>query len=457
MNLKNSACYNFIILSVVIWGLTACKTTQPVETPTPIPTPTPTTTSIRLIDTSKVLNQSFTGLLVYDLDSNRTFLERNTDRYFVPASITKLFTYYACVKLLGDSIPALKYKIVGDSLIIWGTGDPTFLHPDFNNSKVYNFIKQQSLTKKVFISDAHFSNPYFGEGWAWDDYNDYYSTELSSFPMYGNIVRVNVNNKKTTIQPRFFEPNFIANTEGYNPQTSGGVIKRNNFDNQFFIPQLVSQKAAYQQIIPYKTSILLTQNMLADTLKKNVGILKLPVAKDAMTIFSLPTEGVYRQMLQESDNMLAEHLLLLCGSVMKDSVNSALAIKSISDRFLQDMPDAPRWVDGSGLSRYNLFTPRSYVKLLLKLYAIVPREKLLSVMAIGGKAGTLKNSYVNNGKPFMYAKTGSMSGVYNLSGYLVTKKGKTMAFSVMNNNFTKSVRDVRLEVERILTTIYEQN
>jgi serine-type D-Ala-D-Ala carboxypeptidase/endopeptidase (penicillin-binding protein 4) len=450
MNLKRSVFHKLIILLVVLGGQTACKTTQPVETPTPTPTPTPTTTSIRLIDTSKVLNQSFTGLMIYDLDSNRTFLERNTDRYFIPASITKLFTYYACVKILKDSIPALKYKIMGDSLILWGTGDPTFLHPDFNNLKVYNFLKQQSLTKKIFISDAHFSNPYFGEGWAWDDYNDYYSTELSSFPMYGNIVRVNVQNKKTTIQPRFFEPNFLANTEG-------GVIKRNNFDNQFFIPSIVSQKTAYQQDLPYKTSTLLTQNLLADTLKKSVGILKLPVAKDALTIYSVPTEGVYRQMLQDSDNMLAEHLLLLCGSVMKDSVNSALAIKGVSDRFLQDLPDAPSWVDGSGLSRYNLFTPRSYVKLLLKLYAIVPREKLLSVMAIGGKAGTLKNAYVNNGKPFMYAKTGSMSGVYNLSGYLVTKKGKTMAFCVMNNNFTKPVRDVRLEVERILTTIYEQN
>lgn len=186
-------------------------------------------------------------------------------------------------------------------------------------------------------------------------------------------------------------------------------------------------------------------------------MLNIPVAKDALTLFSVPAEGVYRQMMQDSDNMLAEHLLLLSGAQIKDSINSSFAIQSVTSRFLQDLPDAPKWVDGSGLSRYNLFTPRSYVKLLLKLYAIVPREKLFSIMAIGGQAGSLRNAYVNNGKPFMFAKTGSFGGVYCLSGYFVTKKGRTMAFSVMNNNFTKTVREVRLEVERILTTIYQQN
>ncbi len=427
-----------LILFVAFVGI-SCTTSQKLSNKKPY---------AKLIDTSQVFAQNFTGMVIYDAEEQKTLFERNADKYFTPASNTKLFTYYACIKTLGDSIPALRYVIKGDSLIFWGTGDPTFFHHDLKNTSAFEFLKSYKRSKLLFFSDGNFTNEAMGEGWAWDDFNDYYSAEISPMPMYGNVVRVSIDKGAFTPQPPIFENSFYKKDEGT-------TIKRIQIDNQFLLPKAILQKNNYTQDIPYKTSVGLTQQLLIDTLRRNVNLLHIPVPKDAHTIYSIASEDVYRLMMQESDNMLAEHLLLLCGANLKDSLNSSFVIKSIKEKYLQDLPDAPKWVDGSGLSRYNLFTPRSIIKLLEKIRAEVPQQKLFSILPVGGQSGTLKNGYKNTDKPFIFAKTGSLGGVYNLSGYLITKKGKTLLVSFMNNNFNQSTTKVRKEVEKILTWIYE--
>src|SRR5690606_40565208 len=68
---------------------------------------------------------------------------------------------------------------------------------------------------------------------------------------------------------------------------------------------------------------------------------------------------LYKVMMQESDNFIAEQLLLLCAQVLSDSLKTEIAIDFVKKHYLDDLVDEPVWVDGSGLSRYNLFTPRS--------------------------------------------------------------------------------------------------
>jgi D-alanyl-D-alanine carboxypeptidase/D-alanyl-D-alanine-endopeptidase (penicillin-binding protein 4) len=445
---KTEIMRKIVVISLLAFIGISCKTTKNLSNRSPY---------AKMIDTSAALSQSVTGMALYDLAANKMIFERNANRYFTPASNTKLFTFYACLKTLGDSIPALRYEIKSDSLIFWGTGDPTFFHPDLISTKTFDFLKSYKRTKRFYFSDGNFTNQSFGEGWAWDDYNDYYSPELSPMPMYGNIVRVKVENSELKPQPSIFDNSFYKKDEGTLPNS----ITRTVADNQFLYPKSLLQKVNYQQDIPYKTSTALTQQLLIDTLRRNINLLKTPVSVNAKTLYSTPTEEVYRLMMQESDNMLAEHLLLLCGATLKDSLNSSFAIKSITEKYLQDLPDAPKWVDGSGLSRYNLFTPRSIIKLLEKIYVAIPEEKLFSILPAGGKSGTVKNMFKTERrpteeKPYVFAKSGSLSGVYNLSGYLITKKGKTLLFSFMNNNFNKPTSQIRKEVEKILMNVRER-
>jgi len=89
-----------------------------------------------------------------------------------------------------------------------------------------------------------------------------------------------------------------------------------------------------------------------------------------------------------------------------------------------------------------------------KIYAKVPRERLFPMLATGGKPGTLRNWYKAD-KPYVFGKTGSLSNNHCLSGFLVTKRGKTVIFSFMNSDYTVASSEVRKNMQTILNLIYE--
>src|ERR1700733_4971326 len=158
----------------------------------------------KLFKHSAILNDHFTGFALYDLDKKKMIYEQNADKYFTPASNTKLFTFYTCLKMLGDSIPALKYVIRNDSLIFWGTGDPSFLHSDLKGLKAFNFLKNSN--KKLFFAAGNYTNDFYGGGWAWDDYNDYYQAEITELPLEDNVALLYADkNDSLQIKPSYLK------------------------------------------------------------------------------------------------------------------------------------------------------------------------------------------------------------------------------------------------------------
>ena len=82
-----------------------------------------------------------------------------------------------------------------------------------------------------------------------------------------------------------------------------------------------------------------------------------------------------------------------------------------------------------------------------------PESRLFALLAQGGQAGTLRNWYSDGQGPYLFGKTGSLSGVHNLSGYLKTRSGKTVVFSFMNNHYTGSSQPVKARMQRILNRV----
>ena len=390
-----------------------------------------------------------TGFVLYDPEKNQTLYDFNGARYFTPASNTKIFTLFAALKILGDSVPALEYVQRNDSLIFWGTGDPSFLYKEvFYDSTIYHFLR--SAQTDLYFSSANFHTTHFGEGWAWDDFNSGYSPERSAFPLYGNIVSAVADQNILKISPSYFT-GFFKQGE---PRDETEIIR--DIHQNAFVVHPAKQITEVKEInVPFRVDSLTFYSLLADTLKRTVHATKTPLTGNTNTLFSIHLDSLYRVMMQESDNFIAEQLLLMCANVLSDSLKTEIAIDFVKQNYLTDLPDEPVWVDGSGLSRYNLFTPRSIVKLWQKIWEIVPRERLFPLLATGGVNGTIRKWYAAE-KPYIFGKTGSLSNNHCLSGFLVTKKGKVLIFSFMNSNFTATGNSIRKNMESILQDIYEK-
>lgn len=404
------------------------------------------------INSSPVFEKNFTGFELYDPEKQKVIYAHNAGKYFNPASNTKLFTFYAALNILGDSIPALKYEFREDSLIFSGTGDPTFLNADlYPNCNVFDFLKNTEADLYYAPQVKHADR--YGPGWAWDDFNDYYATEKSEFPIYGNVARFYFNQKDAppfTI-PYYFTPNLVPDSSN---TTSSGVHRREH-ENIFHYSSPSTEIIQEPKIVPFRHSSELLVSLLADTLSRPVQLISEAIKmKSPQTLYSLPADSLYKRMLQASDNFIAEHLLMLCAGVVSDTLESRIVINHAKKQYLNDLLDELRWIDGSGLSRYNLFTPRSIVKLLEKIRHLVPEERLYELLPEGGVSGTLID-YPIIDQPYIYAKTGTLSNNYALSGYLITKSGKTLIFSFMNNNYVINERMIKNEMRNVLENIYE--
>ena len=97
------------------------------------------------------------------------------------------------------------------------------------------------------------------------------------------------------------------------------------------------------------------------------------------------------------------------------------------------------------------------VALLDKIDDAVDDDLLFDLLPQGGKAGTIRNWYGarDGGPTYIFAKTGTLSNNHCLSGYLITRSGKKLIFSFMNNNYVISTNDVRIQMEEILWYIHE--
>lgn len=405
----------------------------------------------REVAESEVLRQSFVGFALYDPELGQTVVEHNADKYFVPASNTKLFTLYASLKMLGDSIPALHYVSRGDSLIFWGTGDPTFTHMDLKNSLAFDFLKNRP-EKKLYYIDAPFASTPFATNWGWDDYNYYYQPERNVFPIHGNIVKfLKEEGEPYSTTPSYFQKEVSTDSAA---ATGGDAFVRGWRTNQIsHYPQRAEDKFSTE--IPFITSPEMTVALLADTLERPVELLKASIPEGGKIFYGLPTDTVLRRMLKVSDNLMAEQLMALNSGTLSDTLSVERAIAHVMANYLNDLPDEPVWIDGSGLSSMNMFTPRSIIALLQKLLEERPQEELLPMLAVGGRPGTFRSIYKAD-VPFVFGKSGTLAHVHNQSGYLLTKSGKLLLFSFMNNNYKVPTSAIRDEMVRIMTEVHNR-
>ncbi len=407
-----------------------------------------------MVRRSPAFNLGFTGFALYDPAEKKWLCGVNETKFFTPASNTKIFTFLTAVQVLDDSIPLAHFQVLGDTLLFWGAGNPVWLHPELPAEDPLTPLLK-AWPGPLFYSGFTFQTDRFGPGWAWSDYPYRYQVERTPMPFNGNLVAFNRGAEGVKVHPRIFRDSILT----FQPfREDAPELERAEFSNVFRIRE--PMPAELSNAVPFRYSDEILAEMLSDTLGRMVRVWQGPlpagVAK-AQTLFIPTPDTMYRKLMQDSDNFIAEQLLLICSDRLFGIQDADLMIEYAKTKLISGGPDELYWSDGSGLSRYNLFTPRSVIFALEKLSQRIPFERLFSIFPAGGVSGTIREWYPGpDGKPFVFAKTGTLRNKHCLSGYLVAKSGKIYLFSFMHNNFTGSSNPIKKEMNTVLQWIREK-
>lgn len=438
-----------------------------------------------------------TGISIYEPATGKYWFNYQGDKYFVPASNTKIPTCYAAMKYLGDSLVGLRYGIPEEDgfnkkvFAIKVTADPTFLHPDYKYQPVFDFLRNkvlQNRLKAAFFFDTllNANTEGLGDGWSWNDYKEPYMAEHNTFPVFGNTIKITT---KDTSKRVWMNPDYIWERK-YSFFTTGShyfdslvnndlrmiqtqankkepfvKLEREFSSNNFYWRK--ADRPFKRQEIPFVTKgIETTIEFLKDTLKgtfesispteiegkyfyncEGCDIAYMQI-RNWTAIHSQPTDSLLKPMMHRSDNFFAEQSLLMVSNELLGVMNDEKIIDTLLKTDFKDLPQKPRWADGSGLSRYNLFTPQDLVAILNKMKNEFGMERIKVIFPTGGE-GTI-SSYYKQDAGFIYGKTGTLSGVVAFSGFLYTKKGKLLIFSTLINNHQGSATDIRRAIENFL-------
>jgi len=389
------------------------------------------------------------GLSIYDVQKGEWLYRNHDEEYFIPASNTKILTLYAALHTLSAQLDAAYVILRGDTMFVWGMADPGTLYPDIDSANaLLNLL--HSTDKTIIFSNQLFQTSRFGKGWAWDDHPRSYQCERNEYPIYGNRIWIDRVNDTIKVTPAYFSSILTVTKD------SISKVDRSEWGDQYMYHYKPNVPVEHRTI-PI-TFFKNDMNFIwREATGKHIVFQNVPMDSTAIPVPGSVRDTMLKIMMQESDNFIAEELFLASAYRTSGVMNEALLIDSMLRGPMKFILDSIQWLDGSGLSRYNLMTPNSMIRVLNKIYEEKGLDFIKNIFAAGGLSGSLKNwELYKANTPFVYGKSGTMRNVLNLSGYLITRKGKLLVFSWMNNQCMDKSATIKESMEKFLTFLYEE-
>ncbi|MDR1865729.1 MAG: D-alanyl-D-alanine carboxypeptidase/D-alanyl-D-alanine-endopeptidase [Bacteroidales bacterium] len=413
------------------------------------------------------------GISVYDLTEGRTLYNRNERHLCRPASNMKLLTSAAALHFLGSSHEfrtcLLRTGTVDDAgclhgnLYLIGGFDPEFSSSGLDTMIL--MLQKAGISRfegKVHTDVSMFDGVQWGKGWSWDDDMEAFQPYLSPLPLNKGVVKLKTLPAAPGHAPVILtEPgsDFIriennAATVWQSPDPARKTLHfSRTFDgshNTIAVSGTIAAKAqAYETAISLQSPEMYIETVFREKLSEQLpgsrpesgGRLVPPAAADTVGYVRHGIWEVIRQMNKESDNLNAEMLLYALGrQCCGDPASTEKGVEQLRQmlRQLGLNPEHYSIVDGSGLSHQNYLTPEVMIAILKHLYATQEYEPFKLSLPEAGMDGTLKNRMKKTpAYRKVFAKTGSLTGISALSGYMEAPNGHLLAFSVMVQNFVE--------------------
>ncbi|MDC0959929.1 D-alanyl-D-alanine carboxypeptidase [Flavobacteriaceae bacterium] len=400
----------------------------------------------RWIDENKALQGAQVSVSVFDLKKQKFKLTYRSDKNILPASTIKLVTFFGAYQTFGDELPLLHYKKKNNRIYFWSSGHPLIGHPRYKSATALNFLKKQK--DSLFFIPRPITSPTQGKGWAWDDERFSFSAKKSSFPIHGNLIEI-ISDPNTDVLK--VNPSFFKDSISYSKINSAYDVKVNDFKYE------ISAKKADTLYAPFDPSTTITLRFLENEINRPIyiGIKSDINNEDYKSLFDISDE-VYKSLLHESNNQVAESLLLMISGTLQWDFNTEAGIEFVKNKN-RDLAVGISQVDGSGLSRYNLITPEVLVEVLNKIYSSLGDAGIKKYFAQLNKNGTLKNYVEIEKQTFkVYAKSGSLRNNHILAGFIYSKSNRPYAFVISVNNYRSGKQAIQNTITNKLKGLYDK-
>jgi D-alanyl-D-alanine carboxypeptidase/D-alanyl-D-alanine-endopeptidase (penicillin-binding protein 4) len=419
-----------------------------------------------------------TGVYIVNLNTKELVYSRHGDREFMPASTEKIVTasaallhlgpnYQYTTQLLMDPQPTPS-PILQGNLYLKLDVDPTFSHHDLHEllSQINRY--QINEIQGDIIIDSDIASMEYGPGWMVEDIGYAYSAKNGPVILDENRAKLIISPGSGVNSPgvaEFEDPNpaiqinnqLITKGKGANCRSGASMAA----DNQVTVTGCIrAGSAGGSHHFAIKDPLRYMANSISHSLQdlniKASGNIRLGTTPNNAVRLGVhksePLSGIVSKTLKPSDNLFAESMYLKLGSsYFKRPSNWNLgqqAVVAILDGVAKLDLGNSNARDGSGLSRYNLITPRQLVAVLTYMYTRFPgAAAFINALPIAGKDGTLAKRMRERLPGYVVAKTGAMHGVSALAGYVQNKHGQTFAFAIITNGYAIGQRGRYKEME----------
>ena len=428
-------------------------------------------TDILALTQSPGVRRGTWGIVVHSLDRHERLFELNPHSLLVPASIVKLLSVatavdavgwdYRFATTVGVSGSVIDGVLRGD-IVIDGTGDPSLggrggedigLFVDAIRAAGISRIEGRIIGRDDLLEDAR---PALA--WAWDDLG---------YPSGALFGALNYAENRTVVR---IAPGVAAGQPGI-------VTLEVSADGRPLINRTVTVAPGATQFVwpeqrPGETGLTIAGTVTAGATPARLNISAgnptlwfATVLRNRLVAAGIPVSGaaydgddvaellattpiytyqsptladIAQPMLKDSINLYAESALRLNAAAAVTPKTNDAALEGFRSRMaaLGVSPDAYQVIDGSGLSRRDAAAPEVFIAVLQRMFdpaGSSPWMRALPVAGVDGSlAGRMKGTAAENN---LRAKTGTMSNIRSLAGYVTTGDGERLAVVIMLNDF----------------------
>jgi D-alanyl-D-alanine carboxypeptidase/D-alanyl-D-alanine-endopeptidase (penicillin-binding protein 4) len=448
--------------------------------PTPAPSPTPTLpplphaagtawtpaqiaafrSSIAKLLQAKTLRGAQIGLYAIDTDRHTTIFSRNTDEEFMPASNFKLLVGSTAAADLGKDFSFVtRVTTDGKNLYLAGGGDAHLTATDLDDAAAALASQGVRAVSGDVITDAtRYDDQRYGYGWSWDDLPYYYAPVVTALELEDGVVHMTLLPAPAAGQPATLR--VWPESSAYSildDMMTGPLGSKDTSDigkvwNQ---PDIIRMSGSYPlgskesgDVVP---AVPDPESYAGDVFVRALKAHGIPVSgtihsgktpADARVLWSHSSAKLPELLAQfwyPSDNLMGELFLKELGVLQGGAPGSDDKGKVLERAFLRGAGVDPWTVtigDGSGLSQYNRITPHDLVDILQTDWNGANRVEILQALPVSGKRGTLGRAYIGTpAENVVFAKTGSMSHIRTISGFVQTKTHGPVTFSFLINDW----------------------